>query len=176
PTCDTTVRAPHPDLAPDQFGATAHRLGTRVLAAAHATHYGLGVPVRKVPAVRHLDTGVRLTQSAITQDAVRRAAGPLGQQYQERRAQIPQSDVVYTDDTGWRVGGERAHLMIFETDDATVFQVRPQHRHEEVRAVIGKDYAGVMVTDRGPSYDAKELDEVQQQKCIPHALRSINQV
>ena len=28
-TCDTTVRAPHPDLAPDQFGATAHRMGPR---------------------------------------------------------------------------------------------------------------------------------------------------
>ena len=57
PTCDTTVRAPHPDLAPDQYGATAHRMGPRVMAAAHATHYGLGVPVRKVPAVLRLYTG-----------------------------------------------------------------------------------------------------------------------
>src|SRR5512135_965112 len=40
PTCDTTVRAPHLDLAPDQYGATAHRIGPRVMAAAHATHYG----------------------------------------------------------------------------------------------------------------------------------------
>lgn len=38
PTCETTVRAPHPDLAPDQYGATAHRVGPRVMAAAHATH------------------------------------------------------------------------------------------------------------------------------------------
>src|SRR3954462_2030461 len=38
PTCDTTVRASHPDLAPDQYGATAHRLGPRLLAAAHVTH------------------------------------------------------------------------------------------------------------------------------------------
>jgi hypothetical protein len=59
---DTTVRAPHPDLAPDQFGATAHRMGLRIMAAAHATHYGLGVPVRKVPAVLRLSTGVQLTQ------------------------------------------------------------------------------------------------------------------
>jgi uncharacterized small protein (DUF1192 family) len=176
PTCDTTVRAPHPDLAPDQFGATAHRMGPRVMAAAHATHYGLGVPVRKVPAILRLYTGVQLTQSAITQDALRRSAGPIGQRYQDLRDGIPKSDVVYTDDTGWRVGGERAHLMIFETDTATVFQVRPQHRNEEVREVIGEDYPGVMVTDRGPSYDAQELDAVKQQKCIPHALRSINAV
>src|SRR3954470_23242563 len=77
PACDTTVRAPHPDLAPDQYGATAHRIGPRAMAAAHATHYGLGVPVRKVPAVLRLSAGLRLTQSAITQDASRRVAGPV---------------------------------------------------------------------------------------------------
>ena len=176
PTCETTVRAPHPDLAPDQCGATAHRMGPRVMAAAHATHYGLGVPVRKVPAVLHLYTGVRLTQSAITQDAVRRVSGPIGQEYQVLRGQVPTSDVVCTDDTGWRVGGDPAQLMIFVADTATVFQVRAQHRNEEVREVIGDDYAGVLVTDRGKSYDARELEAVKQQKCITHALRSINEV
>jgi hypothetical protein len=176
PGCDMTVRAPHPDLAPDQFGATAHRIGPRAMAAAHATHYGLGVPVRKVPAVLRLYAGVQLTQSAITQDASRRLSGPIGSMYQALRDGIPKADVVYTDDTGWRVGGERAHLMIFETDTATVFQVRARHRNEEVREVIGDDYPGVLVTDRGKSYDAKELEGVKQQKCIPHALRSIDQV
>jgi transposase len=176
PTCETTVRAPHPDLALDQSGATAHRVGPRVMAAAHATHYGLGVPVRKVPAVLQLYSGVRLTQSAITQDALRRASGPIGQQYQWLRDQVPTSAVTYTNDTGWRVGGEAAQLMIFVVDTATVFQVRPQHRNEEVREVIGDAYAGVLVTDRGKSYDAKELKAVKQQKCIPHALRSINEV
>lgn len=176
PTCDTTVRASHPDLAPDQYGATAHRLGPRVMAAAHATHYGLGVPVRRVPAVLKLYTGVRLTQSALTQDAVRRVSGPLGGAYQALRDQVPTADITYTDDTGWRVGGDPAQLMIFVTDTATVFQVRAQHRNEEVREVIGDDYRGVLVTDRGKSYDAKELEQVPQQKCIPHALRSINEV
>src|SRR5512135_1009495 len=95
PTCDTTVRAPHPDLAPDQFGAAAHRMGTRVMAAAHATHYGLGVPVRKVPAVLKLYTGIGLTQSALTQDALRRVSGPIGRRYQELRESVPKSEIVY---------------------------------------------------------------------------------
>jgi transposase len=176
PACDTTVRAPHPDLAPDQYGATAHRMGPRVMAAAHATHYGLGVPVRKVPAVLRLFTGVSLTQSALTQDALRRASGPIGRVYQALRDRVPEAEVVYTDDTGWRVGGDPAQLMIFVTDTATVFQVRARHRNEEVREVIGDDYSGVLVTDRGKSYDAKELEAVRQQKCISHALRSINEV
>ena len=51
---------------------------------------------------------------------------------------------------GWRVGGEGAFLMAFETDEATVYQVRARHRNEEVREVVPSDYGGVMVTDQGP--------------------------
>jgi transposase len=60
--CGTQVRGQHPEVAPDQYGATAHRIGARVMAAAHALHDGLGIPVRKVPLVLAALTGVRLTQ------------------------------------------------------------------------------------------------------------------
>ena len=49
------------------------------------------------------------------------------------RGSVRSSSFVHTDDTGWRVGGESAFLMVFETDEATVYQVRPRHRNEEVR-------------------------------------------
>ena len=39
--CGQRVRGQHPDVAPDQYGATAHRLGARVKAAAHGVHYGM---------------------------------------------------------------------------------------------------------------------------------------
>src|SRR5262245_60288152 len=52
----------------------SHRLGPRVMATAHVLHYGLGIPACKVPQVLRVLTGVGLTQSAITQDALRRAA------------------------------------------------------------------------------------------------------
>ena len=76
------------------------------------------------------------------------------------RESVRESAVVHTDDTGWRVGGEGAFLMAFETDDATVYQVRGRHRNEEVREVVPGDYAGVMVTDRARSYDARALSGV----------------
>jgi transposase len=37
------------------------------MAAAHALHYQVGIPVRKVPLVLGLLTGMELTQGAITQ-------------------------------------------------------------------------------------------------------------
>lgn len=138
--CGRRVRGEHPDLAPDQYGATAHRVGPRAMAAAHALHYQVGIPVRKVPLVLELLTGMELTQGAITQDALRRANGRVGQKYQELRAGVQESTVVYTDDTGWKVGGEKAHLMAFDTDQATVYQVRPRHRHQEVQEVVSRSY------------------------------------
>lgn len=43
--CGKQVRGLHPEVAPDQYGATAHRVGDRTMAAAHALHYGAGLPV-----------------------------------------------------------------------------------------------------------------------------------
>jgi transposase len=174
--CGHQVRGQHADLAPDQYGATAHRLGPRAMAAAHVLHYGVGIPVRKVPTVLATLTGVRLTQGALTQDALRRTLGPMGTAYERLRAAVSAAPVVHTDDTGWRVGGAPAYLMAFETDAATVYQIRPCHRHEEVQEVISAEYEGVMVTDRGRSYDARAFDGVQQQKCLGHILRSISEV
>jgi hypothetical protein len=114
--CGRKVRGAHPDpsassgqaLAPDQYGASAHRLGPRAMAAAHVLHYQVGIPVRKVPLVLALLTGMELTQGAITQacpersrrDALRRAKGTVGAAYRELRSAVRDSPAVYTDDTG----------------------------------------------------------------------------
>jgi transposase len=174
--CGRRMRGQHPDLAPDQYGATTHRLGPRAMAAAHALHYQVGIPVRKVPLVLGLLTGMELTQGAITQDALRRARGQVGQKYQELRAGVRNAPAVYTDDTGWKVGGEQAHLMAFDTDQATVYQVRLRHRHQEVQEVIPRNYQGVMGTDRGRSYEDKSFRRVKQQKCLAHLQRTLSEM
>ena len=174
--CGQRVRGQHPEVAPDQYGATAHRVGPRVKAAAHTVHYGMGVPVRKLPAILREFSGVEVTQSALTQDALKKAEGVVGNAYQELRTSVATAPAVYTDDTGWRIRGESAHLMTFDTDQTTVFQIRRRHRNEEVRELIPADYAGGMVTDRGKSYDAEELLGVKQQKCLDHLKENINEV
>ncbi len=172
--CGQLHRAAHPAVAPDQRGATAHRLGPRLLATGHWLHYGLGLPLQKVPPLLFTLTGLRLTASALTQDALRRTHGAVGQVYQALREEIPHAPVTYTDDTGWKVGGEGAFLMTFTTPATTVFQIRGRHRNEEVREVLPGDYAGVMVCDRAKSYDAAALSGVKQQKCLAHVQRSLS--
>ena len=168
--CGRRVRGQHPDIAPGQQGATAHRLGPRVKALAHTLHYLHGVPVRKTPAILEDLTGIRLTQGAITQDAMKQAEDAVGASYEALRASVKEQPVVYTDDTGWRVSGEPAFLMAFVTPQLSVFQIRPQHRNEEVRELIPADFGGVLICDRGKSYDARELEAVSQQKCLSHLI------
>jgi transposase len=174
--CGRRVRARHPAVAPDQRGATAHRVGPTAMAMAHTLHYGLGVPVRRTPEILRELLGISLTQGAITQDAARRVKGSVGAIQERLRASIRTAPVVYTDDTGWMVGAKPAQLMVFDTDEATVYQIRPQHRNEEVRELVPSDFSGVLVTDRGKSYEAEALSAVKQQKCIGHVLRNVKEV
>jgi len=176
--CQRKVRGRHPEVAPDQLGATAHRLGPRAQAAAAMLHYGDGIPQRKVPRVLKSLTGLSVTQGALTQAALRlgTGCGPVARQYQQLRGQIKEQPTINTDDTGWRIGGEPAQMMVFESPPVVVYQIRARHRNEEVREVIGDHYDGTLCTDRGKSYDAKELNEVDQQKCLSHILRSIDAV
>ncbi len=174
--CGKSVRGRHPDIAEGQRGATAHRVGPRIKALAHVLHFAHGVPVRKAPAILEELTGVRLTQGAITQDAMKQAAGIVGARYEQLRALVREQPVMHTDDTGWRVGGRTAFLMAFVNSSLAVYQIRNRHRNEEVRELVPGDFAGVLVCDRGRSYDAEELADVAQQKCLSHLLRNASEV
>ncbi len=186
--CGRTTRGAHPAVAPDQTGATAHRFGADVHALAHTLQYAAGIPARKLPGVFAASTGIRITQSAITQHALKQAAPdrPVGKAVQRLREQLATAPVVHTDDTGWRTTHEpepQAWLMAFESageparDPAvTLFQIRPRHRSDEVLEVIPPDWPGTLVTDRGPSYDAAALAGVKQQKCLAHLARNIADV
>lgn len=74
--CNLIVRGTHPDLKPDQQGATAHRVEDRVYALAQMLHYATGIPFRKIPEVLHHTSGISLTHSALTQFALRKGSGP----------------------------------------------------------------------------------------------------
>jgi transposase len=170
--CGRKVRGWHPDIAAGQQGATAHRVGPRVRAMAHALHYLHGVPVRKTPAIIEELTGVRLTQGAITQDAMKQGERAVGATYKALRVLVSRQPAVHTDDTGWRVAGKTAFLMAFVNQSLSIYQIRPQHRNEEVRELVPADFGGVMICDRGRSYDAVELEGVAQQKCLAHLIRN----
>jgi transposase len=172
--CGIQVEAIHPLIDHTQRGATAHRIGVNALSLAHCLQYEIGIPARKVPQVLLLTTELRITQSAITQAAIAKTleGQVIQNEYQKLRSSIKSSAMTNTDDTGWRVEAELAFMMGFKTVTAVVYQIRQQHRSLEVQEVIPKDYAGVLVTDRFKTYDAKVFAKVKQQKCFSHLLKN----
>jgi hypothetical protein len=59
---------------------------------------------------------------------------------------------------------QRHSLWYIDTDLATIYQVRPRHRHQEVQGVIPRNYQGVMGTDRGRSYEDQSFRGVRQSR------------
>jgi hypothetical protein len=173
--CGATVRGKHPDLAPDQYGATAHRYGDRMMAVGHVLHYGMGVPQRKVPEIIEMFTGVRPTQSAFNQDAIRRSEADLKPDYKALHSSMKAQAVGHTDATGWRVDGEAAQLIVYANGDATVYDIQEHYRNDEIREVFPGDYKGTLVGDGAKAFNAKALSGVKQQKCIFHALKLIRE-
>ena len=100
----------------------------------------------------------------------------LNNAYQELLAAVPAVGVVNTDDTGWRIGGAGAFLMVFFTPLLAVFQIRRQHRHQEGVEVLTTCFEGLLGTDRGTSYEAEALDGIEQQKCLSHLLKNLSTV
>ena len=176
--CGKKYRAEHPEVASDQYGATAHRIGARLMSFGHGLHYEDGIPQRKAVRVLKKLAGIEITQGMLSQSSTKQgcAGGNVKMASESIRESVANSERVNTDDTGWRTGGKGSFLMGFETPDAVFYQIRERHRNEEVREVIPSDYQGVMCTDRGKSYDAKELLEVKQQKCLSHIQRNLTDV
>lgn len=178
PVCGWRGRGTHAELAPGQHGATAHRTGPHVMAQALTLHYHHGLPLCKVPPVIMASTGIALSQSALTQAAGALCVqdGAIHTAYIGLREEVRRAPVVNTDDTGWRIGGVAAYLMGFFTPVLAVYQVRWRHRHEEVLEMLGTAFDGLLGTDRGISYEAEALAEVEQQKCLSHLLKNLSMV
>jgi hypothetical protein len=131
--------------------------------------------MRRVPEILAQCTGILLTQSAINQMACTLTApgSAMANIYEDLRVEVATSPIVHTDDTGWRINAMAAYVMGFFTAQASYFQIRSQHRHQEV---LGLLFAGVLVTDRGTSYRAREFLEWLQQKCLSHLLKNCSKV
>lgn len=181
--CGKPWRAKHPDVPDDQFGATAHRMGRRLRLTAHALHYRLGIPVRKVSEVLLVTHAAKVTQSALTQDALRAAeSGPLHDRAQEIGQTMPEAPNVHVDPTGWRINGKSACLTTFATPDTatasgdTLYTIGYHHGADELIDVLGPGFQGTLNTDRGPEFRSKKLKNWRQQKCNTHLKRNVGKV
>jgi transposase len=132
-------------------GAAASQVGPNAIAWAAWLHTGLGVPLAKVASIFRTGFGLTLTPGGLAQ-ALHRVAARASPTYHALVRAVRRSPVVAPDETGWKVGGWLWWLWVFVTPKLTVYAIQPGRGFAQATAILGADYAGVLVRDGWAPY------------------------
>ena len=88
---------------------------------------------------------------------------------EEARAYVREHAGAYLDETRWRQGDKQAWLWVAVTTWVTVFVVRLSRGGHVARELLGKTFAGILVTDRYSAYNWYPVR--WRQVCWAHLLR-----
>jgi len=105
------------------------------------------------------------TISPLEQATTAAVAAPV----EEARRYVHAQAVAHLDETSWRQGAEQAWLWVAVTTWVTVFVVRLSRGSDVARALLGKTFSGILVTDRYSAYNWYPVR--WRQICWAHLLR-----
>lgn len=166
--CGRRVQGRHPLQTSDAIGAAAAQLGAQVIALVVVLNKQLGLSFAKIATLLQQLYGLTVTRSALVH-AVHRTARQARPTYDALCAQVRGSPMVSPDETGWKVAGLLQWLWVFATPDTTVYRIQPGRGFEEAAAVLGADFAGVLVRDGWAPY--RQFTAAAHQTCLAHLLR-----
>lgn len=168
--CGQTVRSQHPFQVSQATGSAGVHLGARVLSRAVELQYEFGLSKRKVCDLFDRCYGLKLTAGGLVHLS-HRLAKRLKGYYDQLLASVRQARVLHVDETSWYVGDRGYWLWVFANEYLSVYQVADNRSKAVAEHLLGKDFAGVLVSDCYSVYD--DLCE-HQQKCYAHHLKAIH--
>lgn len=165
--CGRRVQGRHPLQTSDALGAAAAQLGPQAVATAAHLHKECGLPLGKIARFYHEHFGLSVTPGGLVY-ALHHAARAAAPTYGALRETIRHSPMVTPDETGWRVGAELQWLWVAATPRTTVYAIQPGRGFDEAAALIGADFAGVLVRDGWAPY--RHFAHAAHQTCLQHLL------
>lgn len=170
--CKRRVQGRHPEQTSNALGAAASQVGPNAMSFAMWLHYVMGVSFNKSAAVlAHL--GVPVTAGALASGA-QSTGTDLVALHQEIVAQVNSSPVVVPDETGWRVGGDKAWLWVVANEHATCYNVAEGRGFDEAKVLLSEEYSGVIVRDGWIVY--QQYTHATHQTCTAHLLRRCHEM
>ena len=166
--CQQRIQGRHPLQISDAVGAAAAQLGPNVAALVVELHTELGMPLEKVARVLKTQFGLSVTKGGLVQ-LLHRTAEAAAPTYAALREQVRHSPVVIPDETGWRVASVNHWLWVFTTPETTVYAICDGRGFDDAAAVLGHDFAGVLVRDGWVAY--RGFKQAPSQTCLSHLLR-----
>jgi len=166
--CGRRVQGRHPLQTSDALGAAGTQLGPQATTFAVWCHKGLGLPLGKVQRILRTQYGLHVTRGGLAQLCARvaRRATPT---YEALRAEVRRSPVVSPDETGWKIGRVLHWLWVAATPTTTVYRIAAGRGFDDAAALLGADFAGVLVRDGWAPY--RRFTRATHQTCLAHLLR-----
>lgn len=102
-------------------------------------------------------------------NAEQTVSGALKAPVAEAKLYAQKQAVVHGDETSWRQGQRKAWLWVLYTSLVTVFQISLSRGTPSAQALLGKDFRGILVSDRWCAY--QWVGVTRRQFCWSHLLR-----
>jgi len=149
-------------------GAAASQLGPDLQALMAMMKDKYGLSYGDVQGLLDEAFGISVSRGGAAQ-VVLRVAERHEPAYEAIGQMVRRSDIVYPDETGWKVAGWLQWLWVFVTRTAVLCVIRPSRGHDVPEAVLGAHYAGRMIHDGWSPYDF--FEQATHQQCLEHLLR-----
>src|SRR5437588_3610431 len=167
--CHRVVQGREARQISDARGAVGGvQIGPNTIAMTAHLNKACGMSYERIAEVLAQMFGLRVNRSTLARSLLRlgRKAAPTYTNLIERVRGAP---VVSPDETGWRIGGDKAWLWTVATPDTTVYQIEQGRGYAEAAKLLGEDFEGVLCVDGWAPY--RGFDHAQIQTCLAHLLR-----
>lgn len=166
PGCGKRVQGRHDEQVSQALGAAGKVLGPRAIATAADLKYRLGIPFRKVSDLFGKLFDLDCCAGGLSRATARLARAGQGV-FHALKLQLPGYPTVHADETSWWIGGKKAWLHAFATENIVLFQVGGRDQAVALD-VLGSDFGGIVCCDGYSVYDI-----FRTARCNAHPLRRI---
>jgi transposase len=166
--CGKRTQGRHELQTSNALGAAASQIGPDAQAAATLLHTRHGLSHGKVQSVFDTLFGITLTRGASAQINLR-SATRLEADYRIILDDLPRSERIAADETGWRIGGRSAWLHVWVGERSTAYAIDSKRSADALERAIGANWSGILSHDGYATYD--RFADAIHQSCVAHVLR-----
>src|SRR5713226_5234843 len=161
--CGNTTQASLPDDVAGQFGPQLTAL---------IAYLTVVCRLPRLVVQRLLEAALQIPISAgSTQKAWEEASAAVAAPYEELQQALPQQPVLNADETGHRTNGDKRWLWTLVARTFIFYTIATSRGSDVLERLLGKTFAGILGSDRLPSYLTYAAD--QRQLCWAHVTRNL---
>jgi len=166
--CGRRIQPRDPLQTSNAVGAAASQLGPDLQALIAMMKDKYGLSYGDIQGLLDEAFGISVSRGGAAQ-VVLRVAERHEPAYEAIQQIVRRSDLVYPDETGWKIAGRLQWLWVFVTPTVTLCVIRPSRGHDVPEEILGADYDGRMGHDGWSPYDF--FKKATHQQCLEHLLR-----